>query len=195
MFNIFGATIGTGGIIGIILAVVALMIILWFIGVMNRLRQLELKVNEAESGIDVALTKRFDMLTKMLQTTKGYAKHEAETLEKVVKWRQGIPKEATLKDKEEFFNQLNQVAQGINVVVEKYPDLKANTVFMELQSAVANTEEHLQAARRLYNANVTTINTIIVTFPQSIVANMIKMEKKPYFEAEEQKRQDVQFDF
>ncbi len=195
MFNIFGATIGTGGIIGIIIAVVALIIILWFIGVMNRLRQLELKVNEAESGIDVALTKRFDMLTKMLQTTKGYAKHEAETLEKVVKWRQGIPKEATLKDKEEFFNQLNQVAQGINVVVEKYPDLKANTVFMELQSAVANTEEHLQAARRLYNANVTTINTIIVTFPQSIVANMIKMEKKPYFEAEEQKRQDVQFDF
>ncbi|MGE4378907.1 MAG: LemA family protein [Candidatus Izemoplasmatales bacterium] len=195
MFNIFGATIGTGGIIGIIIAVVVLIIILWFIGVMNRLRQLELKVNEAESGIDVALTKRFDMLTKMLQTTKGYAKHEAETLEKVVKWRQGIPKEATLKDKEEFFNQLNQVAQGINVVVEKYPDLKANTVFMELQSAVANTEEHLQAARRLYNANVTTINTIIVTFPQSIVANMIKMEKKPYFEAEEQKRQDVQFDF
>ena len=195
MFNIFGATIGTGGIIGIIIAVVALIIILWFIGVMNRLRQLELKVNEAESGIDVALTKRFDMLTKMLQTTKGYAKHEAETLENVVKWRQGIPKEATLKDKEEFFNQLNQVAQGINVVVEKYPDLKANTVFMELQSAVANTEEHLQAARRLYNANVTTINTIIVTFPQSIVANMIKMEKKPYFEAEEQKRQDVQFDF
>lgn len=195
MFNIFGATIGTGGIIGIIIAVVVLIIILWFIGVMNRLRQLELKVNEAESGIDVALTKRFDMLTKMLQTTKGYVKHEAETLEKVVKWRQGIPKEATLKDKEEFFNQLNQVAQGINVVVEKYPDLKANTVFMELQSAVANTEEHLQAARRLYNANVTTINTIIVTFPQSIVANMIKMEKKPYFEAEEQKRQDVQFDF
>jgi LemA protein len=187
--------IGTGGIIGIVIAALVVMIILWYISVMNRLRQLELKVNEAESGIDVALTKRFDMLTKMLQTTKGYAKHEAETLENVVKWRSGIPKDATLKDKEEFFNQLNQVAQGINVVVEKYPDLKANTVFMELQSAVANTEEHLQAARRLYNANVTTINTIIVTFPQSIVANMIKMEKKPYFEAEEQKRQDVKFEF
>ncbi|MDD3712824.1 MAG: LemA family protein [Candidatus Izemoplasmatales bacterium] len=194
MFNIFAA-IGPFGITLIIVAALLLIIVFWYIGVMNRLRQLELKVHEAESGIDVALTKRFDMLTKMLQTTKGYAKHEAETLENVVKWRSGIPKEATLKDKEEFFNQLNTVAQGINVVVEKYPDLKANTVFMELQSAVANTEEHLQAARRLYNANVTTINTIIVTFPQSIVANMIKMEKKPYFEAEEQKRQDVQFDF
>jgi LemA protein len=187
--------IGTGGVIGIIFAAVLLIIVFWYIAVMNKLRQLELKVDEAESGIDVALTKRFDMLTKMLKTTKGYAKHESETLENVVKWRSGIPKDATLKDKEEFFNQLNQVSQGINVVVEKYPDLKANTVFMELQSAVANTEEHLQAARRLYNANVTSINHIIVTFPQSIVANAIKMAKKPYFEAEEQKRQDVNFDF
>ena len=187
--------IGTGGIVAIIIGIIVVIIVLWYIAVMNSLRQLELKVQEAESGIDVALTKRFDMLTKMLQTTKGYAKHESETLEKVVKWRSGIPQDATLKDKEEFFNQMNQVAQGINVVVEKYPDLKANTVFMELQSAVANTEEHLQAARRLYNANVTRINTIIVTFPQSIVANAIHMDKKPYFEAEEAKREDVKFDF
>jgi len=188
-------SLGTGAIIAIVIVALVLIVVFWFIGVMNQLRQLELKVQEAESGIDVALTKRFDMLTKMLQTTKGYAKHESETLEKVVKWRAGIPKEATLKDKEEFFNQLNQVAQGINVVVEKYPDLKANTVFMELQTAVANTEEHLQAARRLYNANVTRINTIIVTFPQSIVAKQIHMDKKPYFEAEEAKREDVKFEF
>ncbi len=185
----------SGGVVGIIILVLVLVIIFWYIGIMNQLRQLELKVQEAESGIDVALTKRFDMLSKMLQTTKGYAKHEAETLEKIVKWRSGIPKDATLKDKEKFFNELNQVAQGINVVVEKYPDLKANTVFMELQKAVANTEEHLQAARRLYNANVTRINTVIVTFPKSIVANKIKMERKPYFEAEEAKREDVKFDF
>ncbi|OQX93592.1 MAG: hypothetical protein B6I17_02160 [Tenericutes bacterium 4572_104] len=188
-------TLNTGGIIGIVILVLLVIIIFWYIGVMNQLRQLELKVQEAESGIDVALTKRFDMLSKMLQTTKGYAKHEAETLEKIVKWRSGIPKDATLKDKEKFFNELNQVAQGINVVVEKYPDLKANTVFMELQKAVANTEEHLQAARRLYNANVTRINTVIVTFPKSIVANKIKMERKPYFEAEEAKREDVKFEF
>ncbi len=187
--------LGTGAIVGIIIGALLLIIVIWYIGVMNSLRQLELKVQEAESGIDVALTKRFDMLSKMLQTTKGYAKHEVETLEKVVKWRSGVPKDATLKDKEEFFNQMNQVASGINVVVEKYPDLKANTVFLELQSAVANTEEHLQAARRLYNANVTRINSVIVTFPQSIVANAIKMVKKPYFEAEEAKREDVKFEF
>lgn len=189
-------TLSTNGLtIFLIILAVVVIIALWYISTMNRLRQLELKVHEAESGIDVALTKRFDMLTKMLETTKGYAKHESETLEKVVKWRQGIPSNATIKDKEEFLSQLNQVASGINVVVEQYPDLKANTVFLELQSAVANTEEHLQAARRLYNANVTSINTIIVTFPQSIVANAIKMAKKPYFEAEEKKRQDVEFKF
>lgn len=187
--------LSTGGIVAIIVVALILIVVFWFIGTMNHLRQLELKVQEAESGIDVALTKRFDMLTKMLQTTKGYAKHESETLEKVVKWRSGIPKNATIQDKQEFLGQLDKVAQGINVVVEKYPDLKANTIFMELQSAVANTEEHLQAARRLYNANVTTINTIIVTFPQSIVANAIHMEKKPYFEAEEAKREDVKFEF
>ncbi|NLZ61652.1 MAG: LemA family protein [Acholeplasmataceae bacterium] len=187
--------LSVGGIIGIVIGGIVLLIVIWYIGTMNTLRQLELKVHEAESGIDVALTKRFDMLTKMLETTKGYAKHEAETLEKVVKWRSGIPENATLKDKEAFLGQLNEVASGINVVVEKYPDLKANTVFVELQGAVANTEEHLQAARRLYNANVTRIDHTIVTFPHSIVANAIHMEKKPYFEAEDKKRQDVEFKF
>lgn len=187
--------IGNGAIVAIIIVALLLIIAFWFIGVMNKLRQLSLKVDEAESGIDVALTKRFDMLSKMLQTTKGYAKHEAETLENVIKWRSGIPKTASVKEKEDFLNQMNQVSQGINVVVEKYPDLKANTVFLELQSAVADTEEHLQAARRLYNANVTRINTVIVTFPQSIVAKQIKMSRKPYFEAEEAKREDVKFEF
>lgn len=191
LFNVI-----SGGVIALIVVLgLVLIIALWFIGVMNRLRQLELKVQEAESGIDVALTKRFDMLTKLLATTKGYAKHEAETLEKVVKWRSGIPANATLEQKAEFQAQMDQVASGINVVVEKYPDLKANTVFLELQQSIRNAEEHLQAARRLYNANVTTINHIIVTFPQSIVANAIHMEKKVYFEADEKKREDVVMDF
>lgn len=191
---VFGS-LGSGVIALIVIGAILLIFLFWYIGVMNRLRQLELKVDEAESGIDVALTKRFDMLTKMLETTKGYAKHEAETLEKIVKWRSGIPNNASLEEKAEFQEQMDRVAQGINVVVEKYPDLKANTVFLELQSSIRNAEEHLQAARRLYNANVTKINHIIVTFPQSIVANMIHMDKKPYFEAEDRKREDVEMKF
>ena len=179
----------------IIVGIVVLLIVFWYIGVMNRLRQMEVKVEEALSGIDVALTKRFDALTKMLATTKGYAKHEAETLEKVIKWRNGIPADASLADRKDFADSLTSVATRLNVVVEQYPDLKANTNFMSLQNAIMDTEEHLQAARRLYNANVRSINHIIVTFPQSIVANAIKMEKKEFFEAEEEKRKDVKMDF
>jgi len=170
-------------------------VVLWFIWTMNKMREYSLKVQEAESGIDVALTKRYDTLTKLLETTKGYAKHETETLEKIVKWRNGIPDNATLKDKAEFLGQLDSVANGLSVVVEKYPDLKADTVFKELQLAITNTEEHLQAARRMYNANVTRLNTMVISFPQSIVANSIHMEKRVYFEAEEKKRKDVDFKF
>jgi len=178
----------------IVIGLIAI-VVLWFVGTMNKMREYSLKVQEAESGIDVALTKRYDTLTKLLETTKGYAKHETETLEKIVKWRNGIPDNATLKDKAEFLGQLDSVANGLSVVVEKYPDLKADAVFKELQLAITNTEEHLQAARRMYNANVTRLNTMVITFPQNIVANSIHMEKQVYFEAEEKKRKDVDIKF
>ena len=179
----------------IIVGAVLLLIVLWYIGAVNKFRQLEVKVDEAMSGIDVALTKRFDALTKLLDTTKGYAKHESETLEKVIKWRNGIPSNATLEDKQEFANQLTKVANGLNVVVENYPDLKANTMFNNLQKAIMDTEELLQASRRLYNSNVRIINEMIVKIPYSIVARNINMTKKPFFEAEAAKRQDVKMNF
>lgn len=186
----------TGAVVAIV-AVIALVliVIMWYISTMNKLRRLEVKVEEALSGIDVALTKRFDLLTKMLETTKGYAKHEAETLENVIKWRNGIPTNATIQEKSEFASSLSKVASGLNVVVEQYPDLKANDMFGKLQGAIADTEEHLQAARRLYNSNVSIINSSIVSFPTSIVANKIHMTKKEFFEAEEIKRKDVEMKF
>ncbi|HHU55597.1 MAG TPA: LemA family protein [Acholeplasmataceae bacterium] len=179
----------------IVIVGLILIFVIWYISVMNRLRQLEVKVEEAMSGIDVALTKRFDVLTKMLDTTKGYAKHEAETLEKVIKWRNGIPADATLEEKQEFANSLTRALSGLNVVVERYPELKADRAFSNLQNAIMDTEEHLQAARRLFNENVRSLNHMIVTFPQSWVARRIGMEKKDFFEAEEYKREDVKMDF
>lgn len=187
--------IGVIGIVGIIVGVVILLVVIWYISTMNKLRTLEVKVEEANSGIDVALTKRFDVLTKMLETTKGYAKHEAETLENVIKWRNGIPSTATIEEKSEFASSLSKVANGINVVMEQYPQLKADNMFAKLQASIADTEEHLQAARRLYNSNVSIINRNIVVFPTSIVAKRIGMEKKSFFEAEEAKRQDVEMKF
>ena len=90
---------------------------------------------------------------------------------------------------------MNGIASGINVAVEAYPDLKADKSFLNLQQNITDVEEHLQAARRLYNANVSTINSRIVTFPTSIVAGMIGMAKKEFFEAEAAKREDVDISF
>ena len=162
---------------------------------MNQLRALEVKIEESLSGIDVALTKRYDLLTKMLQTTKGYAKHEAETLENVIKWRNGVPTNATIEERNEFASSLAKVASGLNVVMEQYPSLKADRMFSNLQASIADSEEQLQAARRFYNSNVSHLNSLIVQFPSSIVAKKINMTKKSFFEAEEAKRQDVNLEF
>jgi len=179
------------GIVVVLLVLPAL----WFIGVMNSLRRLEIKVEEAESGIDVALTKRFDVLTKIVSAVKGYAKHEAETFENVTKWRQGLPKKLSLQEKQEFMGKMDGVQSGINVAVEAYPELKAEKLFSNLQASITDVEEHLQAARRLYNSNVSTINSMIVTFPRSIVAGMIHVERKEFFEADTSKREDVEISF
>ena len=181
----------------VLLVVLGLVVVvgLWYITTMNSLRQIEVKVNEAESGIDVALTKRFDVLTKMIGAVKGYAKHEAETFENVTKWRAGLPKDLTLEQKQEFMGKMDTVQAGIKVQVEAYPELKAQKSFMGLQNSITDVEEHLQAARRLYNSNVSTINSRIVTFPTSIVANAIGMSKKEFFEAEIAKRSDVEMSF
>ncbi len=168
---------------------------IWFINAMNTLRQLEVKVEEAESGIDVALTKRFDVLTKLVNTVKGYAKHEAETFENVTKWRAGLPKKLSLQEKQEFMGKMDAVQSGINIAVEAYPDLKAEKLFSNLQKSIADVEEHLQASRRVYNSNVSRINSMIVTFPTSIVAGMVHIAKKEFFEADISKTSDVEINF
>lgn len=168
------------------------LVALWFVGIRNGFKMMEVKIEEADSGIDVALTKRFDTLTKMWDLSKKYMEHERSTLERVVQMRQtGTP---TVADKQAFNNEMSKLQAGINVVVEQYPDLKANTNIIELQSAVLDVEEHLQAARRLYNSNVSRYNQKVVIFPQSIVASMINATKKDFFEAEVTKREDVTFD-
>ena len=180
--------------LAVILGIVVI-IGMWFIGTMNGLRQLEVKVDEAESGIDVALEKRFDMLTKLVATTKGFAKHEKETLENVTQWRAGLPRRLTMEDKQKFMGQMDAIQAGINVQIEAYPELKADKLFLDLQHSIRDVEEHLQAARRLYNSNVSTINSRIVTFPTSIVAGMVNVTKKEFFEADVNKRTDVEITF
>jgi LemA protein len=171
-----------------------LVIVLWVIGTINTFNRLIVKVDEAESGIDVALTKRFDLLTKMVSATKGYAEHERKTLESVVSMRQpahGAP----IGEKQAFANQLSDTMARLNVVVEQYPQLRASENFAKLQTASSEVEENLQAARRVYNANVSYYNQKIVVFPSSMIANWKGFAKRDFFEAEAQKRQDVEFKF
>ena len=179
-------------VVGIIL-LIAIIIVGWFISTRNKFIRMEQDVENSESRIDVYLTKRFDLLTKMLSTTKGYMKHENETLIGVVQMR-NPGANASLKEKAEFNEQMTSVSKQLNVVMEKYPELKADKMFHNLQSSINEVEENLQAARSNFNANVSAFNKAILQFPGSIVAGA-RFTKKDYFEAEVAKTQDVVMEF
>ncbi len=173
-----------------VLAVLAVTV-LWYIAVMNRFARLRVKIRESDSGIDVALTKRFDTLTKLLDVTRGYAKHEAETLGKVVELRQGM----SMAEKAAASTQMDALTGRINVLAEAYPELRSSENFRQLQLAISEVEEHLQAARRIYNMNVSAFNQMLVTWPDSIIGRIHGYVQEACFEAEEYKRQDVSMNF
>lgn len=192
---ILSSTESTGIIVAVVIVVVLVIALVgWWISTSNKFKRMGVKIDEAESGIDVALTKRFDLLTKALATVKGYAKHESETLEKVIKMRTPASN-ASLAEKQEFANATGQALNSINVVAEQYPQLKADTQFTSLQNHISDVEEQLQAARRLYNANVSAYNQAIIVFPGSLVANSMHLTKREFFEAEETKKADVKIEF
>ena len=192
---ILSSTGSTGIIVAVVIVVVLVIALVgWWISTSNKFKRMGVKIDEAESGIDVALTKRFDLLTKALATVKGYAKHESETLEKVIKMRTPALN-ASLAEKQEFANATGQALNSINVVAEQYPQLKADTQFTSLQNHISDVEEQLQAARRLYNANVSAYNQAIIVFPGSLVANSMHLTKREFFEAEETKKADVKIEF
>lgn len=190
--------LGTGALAGIIIGGVILfliiVIVIWFISTNNRFLSMNEKCEEALSGIDVQLTKRYDTLTKMLEVTKGYAKHEKETIFEAIKLRN--PNScSSMQDRAECEAEMTNALKNINVVMEQYPQLKADTTFAQLNNAIADVEDNLQASRRTYNSNVKNINTYIVQFPSSIVAGIKHYEKRDYFEADEAKKQDVKIEF
>lgn len=171
--------------------VVVFIIVIWYASTYNGIKALGIKVDEGLSGIDVALTKRYDTLTKLLDVVKGYQKHEKEILLEVIKLRSGM----SMAERNAANTQMDQAAKQINILAEAYPELKSSNNFIQLQNSIADVEEHLQAARRLYNSNVSAYNTKIVMFPNTIVANAMGAKEKEFFEAEEAKRSDVQMSF
>ena len=192
MFNILSGG-STPLIVGIIVGILLLIVVSWWISTSNKFKRMQIKIDEALSGIDVALTKRFDLLTKAIATAKGYAKHEQETLEKIVAMR-NPGRNSSLEEKQAFANQTTEAIKTLNIVAEQYPTLKADTQFTAIQNHIADIEEQLQAARRLYNANVSAYNQAIIVFPASLVAGS-KFTKRDFFEAEDAKREDVKIEF
>lgn len=180
---------GVEFIIGAVVVVVFI-IFCWWISTLNGLKKTQIKIEEASSGIDVALTKRYDVLTKMVQIAKSYAKFEKETILEAVKLRKGM----SIAEKNEAAAAMGDVQRGLNILAENYPQLHANENFRQLQVAVMDVEEHLQGARRAYNSNVSTLNQKVVTFPTSIVAGVSGITRQAFFEAESEKRADVKMD-
>lgn len=171
----------------IVVIVAVVFLVGCFISISNRLNKARVKIDEASSDIDVSLTKRYDVLTKMIDVVKSYAKYEKETLFQTVQLRKNM----SMQEKNEANRIMGESFERIHALAENYPDLKASANYNTLQKAIADVEEHLQASRRLYNANVSRYNQLLVSFPSSMIAGMKGMTKAEFFAAEETKRQDV----
>src|SRR3989337_2342536 len=168
-------------IIGIIVVIV-----LWLIWTFNRLVTLRNRVKEAWSDIEVQLKRRYDLIPNLVETVKGYAKHESAAFENVTKARAAAisgsanPHEQAAKE-----NMLSGALKSIFAVAEAYPELKANTNFLELQRELSDTENKIQASRRFYNTNVRDLNTAIESFPGNVIANAFRFEQREFFALEE----------
>ena len=167
----------------ITLGVLAL-VILWLILAYNGLVRLKQQAREAESDIDVQLKRRFDLIPNLLETVKGYAAHERQTLESVTAARTRFMAAANTREQIAANDMLSNTLKTLFAVSENYPDLKANANFLDLQRELADTENKIQAARRFYNANVRDLNVAIQQFPRNIIANAFGFREMEFFEAE-----------
>ena len=183
----------------IVLGVLALLVI-FVIAIYNSLVRLNVRVEEAWSDITVQLKRRADLIPNLVNTVKGYTKHEKGTLSDVTSARTSVMK-ATDKGPEaaaKAENQLNSALKSLFAVSESYPNLKADQTFIELQRELTDTEDNIQASRRFYNGGVRDLNTKIKTFPTNLFARMLGFTAKEFFEVEDraavEKPVDVKFD-
>lgn len=163
-----------------------LLLVLWGISVYNSLITLRNNADEAFSTMDVFLKKRYDLIPNLVETVKGYTKHESETLEKVVKARNLAMGASSAQEKiASEANLSSELKNLISVVVEQYPDLKANQNFIDLQNQLKTIETEIANSRKYYNGAVKVYNVKREIFPSSVVAGMFKFEKKALFEVDD----------
>jgi len=165
---------------GIILIIV--LIASFVVRIYNGLIKLRIRSEEAWSDINTQLKRRYDLIPNLVESVKGYAKHERGTFEEVTKARAAAMSATAVGDKAQAENFLTSALKSLFAVAENYPELKANENFLQLQSTLTDVEDKLQLSRRYYNAVVRDLNTKISMFPSNIVANMFSFTAKAFFE-------------
>lgn len=181
--------------VGIIIIGVILLIVFWFIATYNKLISLRMKVKEGFSTIDVFLKKRYDLIPNLVETVKGYAKHEKDTLSQVVEAR-GKAVSCSPEDKAKYEGELSNALSRLLMISENYPDLKADTQFVNLQNQLQEIESEIEKSRRYYNGLVRELNTNIQKVPTCIIASVFKFKEEPFFELENKsERENIKVQF
>lgn len=159
------------------------LVLLFWIATYNRVVSLQQLVANAWSNVDTELKRRYDLIPNLVETVKGYAAHEKDVLERLVKARrQAQASQGPPQDQARDENELVKALRGLFAVVEGYPDLKASKNFLALQEELINTENRIQAARRFYNGNVKDLNTLIAQFPSNVIARQAGAQPEKFFE-------------
>ncbi|WP_028829369.1 LemA family protein [Proteocatella sphenisci] len=182
---------------GALMVVLGLVVILGIISISyyNTFVKLRNQSDEAFSTMDVYLKKRYDLIPNLVEVVKQYAIHEKETLEKVIGARNMAMGSQSMDDRIQNENMLSGTLKSLFAVSENYPNLKADTSFLNLQSQLSSLENEISQARKYYNGAVRALNTKIEMFPSNIVANMAGFKKYPFFEAVEAERENVKVQF
>lgn len=167
-------------------------LVLALIWMYNSLVRLNVRVKEAWSDITVQLKRRFDLIPNLVSSVKGYAKHEASTLEKIAKERSSVVNSGSAQQMAEADNMLTGALKSVFAVAESNPDLKANQNFLQLQEELSDAEDKIQAARRFYNGSARDLNIKIQTFPTNIFAGMLGFKTREFYDVDEAQSKAVQ---
>ena len=182
--------------ISYIILIILVVLVLWFASSFNSLVRSRNRVKEAWSDIDIQLKRRHDLIPNLVEAVKGYAAHEKDVFERVIKARSAAMGAKTVGERGETENMLSGALKSLFALAEAYPNLKASDNFGKLQDELTDTENKIQAARRFYNTNVLTLNTRVEQFPTNVVAGMFGFQKEQFFElgsAEEKEPVKVSF--
>ncbi len=177
-------------VVWVILGVI-LLTAFWGIGIYNGLVQLRENVKNGWSQIDVQLKRRHDLIPNLVETAKGYMKHENSTLEGVIKARQQAVDASGFKDKQEAENFLSGTLRSLFAVTENYPDLKADRQMMQVHEELTSTENKITFARQYYNDEVNRLNTAVQSFPDNVIAGNFNFKKEEFFEIEDPAEKSV----